>query len=82
MKFYINPTAYSTMRVWVELSGVPMQQFLKDTLDILSCWGGADKRGENYISWEIGGDVVAAVRRFLTKYDCIETDSPFESWLR
>jgi len=58
--FYLMETVHGTWRVWVGPSLPQTTQeigyvlHLREVLNELSIWRGADKVGGNYISWEFG----------------------------
>lgn len=82
MQYQISQTPYGTFRVWVQHSEkAQILKAVRDTLDILSCWGGADKKSDSYMSWELNPNMVQAVRKYLNSYHIIEDDSRIPEWM-
>lgn len=89
MRFQISNTAYSSKRLWLETSPCYSEQefALFIILNRLCIWGGKDKAGKNYSSWEFDPKMEPAVRRLLEfdKYqdDMFDMDdTSLDSYLR
>jgi hypothetical protein len=74
MKFHITPSYAPAIRLWLETSKLYSEDELNlfVTFSALSIWGGKDKTGENYSSWEFDPKMEPAIRKLLTYHNRYE----------
>ena len=52
-KFFFTPAYAPNIRIWCEKNGFNGEPTLYSIMSQLSVWGGPDKSGSNFISWEL-----------------------------
>jgi hypothetical protein len=67
MKFHITPSYDPGIRLWLEISErwEEEEMVLFGIFNALSIWGGKDKSGRNYASWEFDPKMEPAIRKLL-----------------
>lgn len=60
MKYYLDYTAHGNCRLWLTIS---MPDSRIELLNALSCWGGFDKQGTDYLSWEFDKELYPYLQR-------------------
>jgi hypothetical protein len=74
MKFHITPSYEPAIRLWLETT----ELYTEDELNLfiafssLSIWGGKDKSGRNYASWEFDPKMEPAIRKLLLHHNRYE----------
>ena len=82
MRYQVTDCVYGGKRLWIEnCDSNAIDPVVRNYLDILSKWGGADKYTDKYTSWEIHDDVVHATKRILDKYGFSEDTSTIPVWM-
>lgn len=76
MRYMISGTAYRSKRVWVE-SFKNAPGFIgaaQEEMNAVSIWGGKDKSGANFASWEIDPKNVAVVKEIMARHGFAEKE--------
>lgn len=68
MKYFISPCVYGGYRIWILTKHISVPGSMREFLNILSKWGGPDKRGEHWICWEYAEEYQPAVIRICTRH--------------
>lgn len=72
MIYYINATVHGTIRLY---TNAYLDDNQKYTLNILCCWGGADKIGKNYVSWEFDPVMLSVLPQIMRRFGVSETQT-------
>lgn len=88
LKFYVTDCApYKTLRLYLELNGddiIPVCGIEYDLLSKLCCWGGFDKVGTRFRSWEFDTILFSEplLKYIATRFGYEEETDVRAAWLR